>query len=178
MFSNIKYYETKRDKLEGLMKNPSSDRATFSNNTDFRDKNLRFSNSGGTVTSSVDRLENYPVKGYPYKRGVKLSFEDGYESCIEAGGGTDLYGICIDIDDFTQTATVIPITNNFQGDLLAKNSRIRIGDRLLFNKCGILKKVKKNTHYDKKNITYNAIALSNSFLDEEQRHYLVEVQIY
>ncbi|ATQ17901.1 DUF228 domain-containing protein (plasmid) [Borrelia miyamotoi] len=169
--------------IKGLMKNPSSYRATFSNNTDFRDKHLHFSNSGGTETSRKTQLENHPMKGYPYKRGVKLvvnPFVQGqphFEPHVEAGGGDDLYGICIDVDDFTRTATVVPITENFKGRLLAKNTGIKSGDKLLFSKRGILKKIKKNNTHDKKNITYNAIALSNSFFDEEQKHCFVEVEV-
>ncbi|WP_348650905.1 DUF228 domain-containing protein [Borrelia miyamotoi] len=89
----IKDYETKRDKLKGLMKNHSSDRATFSNNTDFRDKYLHFSNAGGTVISRKTRLENHPMKGYPYKRGVKrvvnpfVQEQPHFEPHVEAGGG-------------------------------------------------------------------------------------------
>ncbi|WP_342456452.1 DUF228 domain-containing protein [Borrelia miyamotoi] len=91
----IKDYETKRDKLKGLMKNHSSDRATFSNNTDFRDKYLHFSNAGGTVISRKTRLENHPMKGYPYKRGVKrvvnpfVQEQPHFEPHVEAGGGRE-----------------------------------------------------------------------------------------
>ncbi|AHH05754.1 DUF228 domain-containing protein (plasmid) [Borrelia miyamotoi] len=47
---------------------------------------MNFANQGGTLTSSVNRLENYPVKGYPYKRGIKLSYEatDNDEPHVEA----------------------------------------------------------------------------------------------
>ncbi|WP_346313330.1 DUF228 domain-containing protein [Borrelia miyamotoi] len=90
---------------------------------------------GCTVSSCNTRLEKHSFEGYPYKTGVKLvvnPFVEG-EPHVEAGGGADLYGICIDIDDFTQTATVMPLTGNtFQGFLLANNSKIKGGDRLFF----------------------------------------------
>lgn len=31
-----------------------------------------------------------------------------------------IFGICIDVDDFTHTATVVPITEYFQGYFVAK----------------------------------------------------------
>ncbi|WP_024653841.1 DUF228 domain-containing protein, partial [Borrelia persica] len=66
-------YEKKLKEIQDLMKNPNRDIDIFSNTVDFQDKGVTFSNQGGTLTSSVDRLENYAVIGYPYKRGVKLS---------------------------------------------------------------------------------------------------------
>ncbi|UPA18563.1 DUF228 domain-containing protein [Borrelia puertoricensis] len=115
-------YLKKVEEIQDLMKNPNRDAGLFHVDIGFKDKGIHFANQGGTIASSVDRLENHPIKGYPYKRGVKLSFEDGYEPCVEAGGGSDLYGICIDIDEFTGTATVMPITDNFTGYLVVKKS--------------------------------------------------------
>ncbi|MCD2322367.1 DUF228 domain-containing protein, partial [Borreliella burgdorferi] len=108
-------FDKKVAEIKALMKNPQQDAGLLSNSVDFRDKNLIYSNSDGVFTSSKDKIENYPAKGYPYKRGVKLSFSaDGTtELEVEAGGGDDLYGICTDIDEFTGMATVVPITNNF-----------------------------------------------------------------
>ncbi|WP_024655210.1 DUF228 domain-containing protein, partial [Borrelia hispanica] len=140
----IKDYEDKRNKLKALMKNPSDELAVFSNNTDFRDKYQHFSNSGGSVTSSCDKFESHPSKGYPYKRGVKLvanQFTQGqphFEPHVEAGGGDDLYGICVDIDDYTGVATVAPITNRFEGYLVAKDNSIKCKDKLKFNSDGQL----------------------------------------
>ncbi|AYE37108.1 hypothetical protein DB313_06285 (plasmid) [Borrelia turcica IST7] len=154
-------YEKKVSELKEIMKNPITDVGLFSNYVDFKDKNLTFSNSGGTRTSSVDKLENYPATGYPYKRGVVLDFDkdNAYEFGVKAGGGDDLYGICIDIDEFSQIATVLPITNNFTGFLVLKgggDNGIKAGDKLFFNKDGELEKVAGG------NKTVNAIALSSS----------------
>ncbi|UPA18523.1 DUF228 domain-containing protein [Borrelia puertoricensis] len=154
-------YDKKVKEIQDLMKNPNRDPGLFSNNVDFRDKNLTFANSGGSITSKVDKLENYPVKGYPYKRGVKLSYEasDNTEPCVEAGGGTDLYGICIDIDDFTGIATVLPITNNFTGYLVVKQSSqssINPGNKIKINTDG---EVENNSSSG----GVNGIALSKAF---------------
>ncbi|ACL34544.1 DUF228 domain-containing protein [Borreliella garinii] len=151
-------FDKKVAEIRALMKNPQQDTGLLGNSLEFRDKNLIYSNSGGVLTSSKDKIENYPAKGYPYKRGVKLSFSaDGTtEFEVEAGGGEDLYGICTDIDEYTGMATVIPITNNFTGYLTFKKngSGVNPGDKLHFNQHGELE---KTTGADK---TINAIALS------------------
>uniref|UniRef100_UPI003B216CC6 DUF228 domain-containing protein n=1 Tax=Borreliella yangtzensis TaxID=683292 RepID=UPI003B216CC6 len=153
-------FEKKVAEIKALMKNPQKDSSLLGNSLEFRDKNLIYSNSGGVRTSSKDKIENYPAKGYPYKRGVKLSFSaDGTtELEVEAGGGEDLYGICTDIDEFTGMATVIPITNNFEGYLVCKKpgSDINPGDKLNFDQHGELEKVSGN------NKPINAIALSKA----------------
>ncbi|MCD2332814.1 DUF228 domain-containing protein, partial [Borreliella americana] len=146
--------------IQALMKNPQKNASLLSNSIEFRDKNLLYSNLGGVCTSSKDKMENYPAKGYPYKRGVKLSFSaDGASELeVEAGGEDDLYGICTDIDEYTGMATVIPITNNFTGYLTFKKNGqngVKPGDKLHFNKDGELE---KTTGGQK---TINAIALSN-----------------
>ncbi|APJ09456.1 DUF228 domain-containing protein [Borreliella afzelii] len=151
-------FDKKVKEITALMKNPQQNASLLSNSIEFRDKNLIYSNSGGVLTSSKDKIENYPAKGYPYKRGVKLSFSaDGTtELEVEAGGGEDLYGICTDIDEYTGMATVIPITNNFTGYLTFKKNGngVNPGDKLHFNQDGELE---KTTGADK---TINAIALS------------------
>ncbi|MCR8910237.1 DUF228 domain-containing protein, partial [Borreliella burgdorferi 297] len=117
----LKDYQEKRSKLEKFMKNPQHDAGLLSNSVEFRDKNIQFFASGGTRTSKFDKLENHPFLGYPYKRGVKRVIQEEkenqihYEPHVEAGGEDDLYGICIDIDEFSKTATIVPITNNFEG---------------------------------------------------------------
>ncbi|AFI30781.1 hypothetical protein Q7M_2 [Borrelia crocidurae str. Achema] len=68
------------------------------------------------------------------------------------------------------------LTENFTGYLLANSSKIKYGDRLLFNKYGMLKKVK--SIHNKNKIIRNVIALSDSVFDEKQGHYLVKVKIY
>ncbi len=110
-----------------LMKNPQRDTGLLGNSLEFRDKSLIYFNSGGVLTSSKDKIENYPAKGYPYKRGVKLSFsaDSTIELEVEAGGGEDLYGICTDMDEFSKTAAIVPITNNFEGYLVAKENGVK-----------------------------------------------------
>ncbi|WP_420025586.1 DUF228 domain-containing protein [Borreliella valaisiana] len=153
-------FDKKVAEIRALMKNPQQDTGLLGNSLEFRDKNLIYSNSGGVRTSSKDKMENYPAKGYPYKRGVKLSFSaDGTtELEVEAGGGEDLYGICVDIDEFTSIATVIPITNNFEGYLVCKKpgNDINPGDKLNFDQHGELEKVSGS------NKPINAIALSKA----------------
>ncbi|AHH11861.1 DUF228 domain-containing protein (plasmid) [Borrelia coriaceae] len=157
-----KDYDAKVKEIQALMKNPNRDAGLFHVDIGFKDKGVHFANQGGTLTSSVDKLENYPVKGYPYKRGVKLSYEanDSDEPCVEAGGGNDLYGICIDIDEFTQTATVIPITNNFTGYLVVKKdsqSQITPDVKVKFDSNGEIENDSGS------NTTINGVALSSAF---------------
>ncbi|MBB6043656.1 DUF228 domain-containing protein, partial [Borreliella yangtzensis] len=143
----VKEYQEKRSKLEKLMKNPQTDSSLLGNSLEFRDKNVEFFASGGTKTSKYDKLENHSFVGYPYKRGVKIviqeakSNEPHYEPHVEAGGGEDLYGICVDIDEFSKTATIVPITNNFEGYLVVKDGTPKAKDKLFFNNDGVLEKV-------------------------------------
>ncbi|WP_215536509.1 DUF228 domain-containing protein, partial [Borreliella bavariensis] len=141
----VKDYRDKRSKLEKFMKNPQHDASILSDSLEFRDKNVQFFAYGGTRTSKFDKLENHPFLGYPYKRGVKRVIQEDknnneihYEPYVEAGGGEDLYGICVDIDEFSKTATIVPITNNFEGYLVAKDSTVKAKDKLIFNKDGAL----------------------------------------
>ncbi|WP_010256249.1 DUF228 domain-containing protein [Borreliella burgdorferi] len=168
-------FDKKVSEIKALMKNPQQDAGLISNSIEFRDKNLIFSNSDGVCTSSKDKIGNYPAKGYPYKRGVKLSFGDGTtELEVEAGGEDDLYGICIDIDEFSKTATIIPITNNFEGYLVAKDSTLKVKDKLVFNKDGALEKV---TGAPPNKATINAIALSDA-KQISNDVYLIKVAVF
>ncbi|AHH11945.1 Hypothetical protein BCO_0122705 (plasmid) [Borrelia coriaceae ATCC 43381] len=121
------------------------------------------------------------LKAIHTKRGVKLvvdttsdSSKPHYEPHVEVGGEDDIYGICTDIDEFTNTATVIPITNNFQGYLVAKEgSSIKRKDKLKFNTNGELEK------NDSSNGKINAMALSDVIeLDTEKKLCIVNVAIY
>ncbi|WP_233780295.1 DUF228 domain-containing protein [Borreliella bavariensis] len=132
----VKDYQEKRSKLVKFMKNPQHDASLLSNSLEFRDKNIQFFASGGIRTSKFDKLENHPFLGYPYKRGIKRVIQEAkaneihYEPHVEAGGGEDLYGICTDIDEFSKTATIVLITNNFEGYLVAKDSTPKAKDKL------------------------------------------------
>ncbi|WP_029361923.1 DUF228 domain-containing protein [Borreliella garinii] len=162
----VKDYQESRNKLEKFIKNPQHYAGLLSNSLEFRDKNVQFFASGGTRTSKFDKLENHPFLGYPYKRGVKRVIQEEkeneihYEPYVEAGGGEDLYGICVDIDDFSKTATVVPITNNFEGYLVAKENSVKAKDKLFFNKDGELEKINGSAPQNK--ATINAIALSDA----------------
>uniref|UniRef100_UPI00135F16B6 DUF228 domain-containing protein n=1 Tax=Borrelia persica TaxID=44448 RepID=UPI00135F16B6 len=65
-----------------------------------------------TISSSVDKYENYPYRGFPYGRAVKLSFDTDGSLFVETSGDSQVYGMCVDVDEFTNTACIIPITNN------------------------------------------------------------------
>ncbi|ACL34153.1 DUF228 domain-containing protein [Borreliella burgdorferi] len=175
----VKEYQEKRSKLEKFMKNPQHDASLLSNSNEFRDKNVEFFASGGTRTSKFDKLENHPFLGYPYKRGVKRVIQEAqdnqshYEPHVEAGGEDDLYGICIDIDEFSKTATIVPITNNFEGYLVAKDSTLKVKDKLVFNKDGALEKVTGAPN----KATINATALSDA-KQISNEVYLVKVAVF
>ncbi len=162
----VKDYQESRNKLEKFIKNPQHYAGLLSNSLEFRDKNVQFFASGGTRTSKFDKLENHPFLGYPYKRGVKRVIQEEkeneihYEPYVEAGGGEDLYGICVDIDEFSKTATIVPITNNFEGYLVAKENGVKAKDKLFFNKDGELEKINGSEPPNK--ATINAIALSDA----------------
>ncbi|WP_418909640.1 DUF228 domain-containing protein (plasmid) [Borreliella lanei] len=176
----VKEYHEKRSKLEKLMKNPQHNSSLLSNSVEFRDKNVQFFASGGTRTSKFDKLENHPFLGYPYKRGVKRVIQEAqenqihYEPHVEAGGEEDLYGICTDIDEFSKTATIVPITNNFEGYLVAKDSSVKAKDKLVFNKNGALEKV---NGVPQNKATINAIALSDAKQISNDA-YLVKVAVF
>ncbi len=124
-------------------------------------------------------MENHPFSGYPYKRGVRRVIQEEkdneihYEPHVAAGGGEDLYGICIDIDEFSKTATIVPITNNFEGYLVAKDATPKTKDKLVFNKDGVLEKVTGAVN----KTPINAIALSDA-KQISNDVYLVKVAVF
>ncbi|WP_430644659.1 DUF228 domain-containing protein [Borrelia puertoricensis] len=78
---------------------------------------------------------------------------------VEVSDGNNMYGICVDIDPYTNVATILPITNNFTGYVIAQSSdSFKIGDKLDFNSNGEAVK-SSNTS----SVKINAIALSNKF---------------
>ncbi|AWG43361.1 hypothetical protein CR532_05210 (plasmid) [Candidatus Borreliella tachyglossi] len=149
-------------KLKKYTKNPTIEAGVFSNRVGFKDKFKVFDNSGLTNSSSVDKIEHYPYKGFPYKRGVKIVFSIGDDSLMEPyvtpSKDAELYGICVDVDEFTNTASVLPITNNFEGYLVTRNRSLEIGDLLDFNSQGIIIKAEGDPP-----TSINAVALSTSF---------------
>ncbi|WP_024653709.1 DUF228 domain-containing protein [Borrelia persica] len=139
------------EKLEKHTTNP----AVFDRGVQLKSSDFYFVHRGGLQYSLADKLENYQAVGFCYKRGVKLIVQDVMSPCVSRGGGNDLYGVCIDYDDLTRTATVISIANSFECVLLAEAS-IKIGDKLVFDDMGILTKVKTTATY------MHAMALSDA----------------
>ncbi|WP_024655150.1 DUF228 domain-containing protein [Borrelia hispanica] len=172
----IKDYEDKRKALAAVIKGGSKEVAVRSNTFDFRNKGPSVGDGGFTASSSNIKIENWPSKNYPYKCGVKVATnpikanEVHYESYVQPGGGGDLYGICIDIDDYTETAQVVPITSGgYQAWLFAKDATIKRGDKIKFTDKG---EAEKSTG---SNTIYNAIAVEDT-VSLPDNTYLVHVK--
>ncbi|QFP42523.1 hypothetical protein F9Y90_05340 (plasmid) [Borrelia miyamotoi] len=145
-------------KLKQYTKTHRENKASFSAvKSGFQDKMQILDADALAISSSVDCIKKYPYKGYPYKRAVKLTVENGTVYVV-ADCDEEMYGICIDICEITHTATVIPITNNFEGYLAASDQSIKIADKLDFDSNGMLIKAGNG---GKRMI--NAIALSDVF---------------
>ncbi|WP_024655249.1 DUF228 domain-containing protein [Borrelia hispanica] len=129
--------------------------AVFDREVQFGSRDIYFAHRGGLQYSLADKFENYQDIGFCYKRGVKLVVQNGMSTCVTRGGGNDLYGICIDYDDLTRTATVISIANSFECILLS-DMNVKAGDKLVFDDMGVLSKVKTNGTY------MQALALSDA----------------
>ncbi|UPA18441.1 DUF228 domain-containing protein [Borrelia puertoricensis] len=150
-------------KLRKYFKSFDTQAAVFKAPTTFQDKNIRVDAISQSLSSSTDKLEEYPALGFPYKRAVKLKVETDTkkndEVQVEVSDGNNMYGICVDIDPYTNVATILPITNNFTGYVIAQSSdSFKIGDKLDFNSNGEAVK-SSNTS----SVKINAIALSNKF---------------
>ncbi|OJH14276.1 hypothetical protein ER70_09725, partial (plasmid) [Borreliella bissettiae] len=76
-------------------------------------------------------------------------------------------------DEFSKTATIVPITNNFEGYLVAKDSTVKVKDKLVFNKDGALEKVTGTPN----KATINATALSDA-KQISNEVYLVKVAVF
>ncbi|ACH94014.1 DUF228 domain-containing protein [Borrelia duttonii] len=123
-----------------------------------------------TISSSVDKYENYPYKGFPYKRAVKLSFDTDRSVFVETSDDSNVYGICVDVDEYTETAQVVPITSGgYQAWLFAKDATIKRGDKIKFNDKGEAEKSSGS------NTIYNAIALEDT-VSLPNNTYLVHVK--
>lgn len=97
---------------------------------------------------------------YLYKRGIKIAIQEDQIHCephVKTGNGEHLYEVCINIDEFSKIATIVPITNNSEGCPVAKDPNVKSKDKLIFNKDGALKK----TMGVQNKATVNAIALSD-----------------
>ncbi|ACN93547.1 DUF228 domain-containing protein (plasmid) [Borreliella finlandensis] len=109
----------------------------------FQDEGLYFAQKGGLKSCPADKFENYQALDFCYKYGVKLVVS-GSNLQIAKGGGSDLYGICVDFDDFSRTGTVVPITCSFECVLITKDKTIKAEDKLIINSEGVLEKSNKN----------------------------------
>ncbi|WPM06394.1 DUF228 domain-containing protein (plasmid) [Borreliella sinica] len=115
----------------------------FESNSKFQDEGYYFTQKGGLKSSSADKFENYQALDFCYKCGVKLII-NGSHLQIARGGGSDLYGVCVDFDDFSRTGTVVPMTCSFECVLIAKDKTIKAEDKLIINSEGFLEKASQN----------------------------------
>ncbi len=126
----------------------------------FKSKNERVNAYSFTCSSFADKIEEYlydPANSFPYKRGVKLVPKEN-SIYVEVGADTDMYGICVDVCEFSSTAYVLPITNNFEGYLVTRNPSIKMGEILDINNNGVIIKAGGGPP-----TVINAYALSDSF---------------
>ncbi|AHH12973.1 Hypothetical protein BHO_0020800 (plasmid) [Borrelia hermsii YBT] len=137
------------------LKNSSTYPSVFDKSSQFGASDVYFSHRGVLLYSLADKFENYQSDDFCYKRGVKLVIDNGSSPRVARGGGNDLYGICIDYDDFTKTATVISIASSFECILLS-NANVKAGDKLVFGSMGVLAKIGADATY------MHAMALSDA----------------
>ncbi|AEL19210.1 conserved hypothetical protein (plasmid) [Borreliella bissettiae DN127] len=126
----------------------------------FKSKNERVDAYSFACSSYTDKIEEYlydPANSFPYKRGVKLVPKEN-SIYVEVGADTDMYGICVDVCEFSSTAYVLPITNNFEGYLVTRNPSIKIGEILDINNNGVIIKAGGGPP-----TAINIYALSDSF---------------
>ncbi|AHH11105.1 DUF228 domain-containing protein (plasmid) [Borrelia coriaceae] len=137
------------------LKSYSTYPAVFDKSSQFGASNIYFAHRGGLQYSIADKLENYQAVDFCYKCGVKLVVDDYMSLRVALGGGSELYGVCVDYDDFSKTATVISRTSSFECILMSTAS-VKLGDKLVFDDKGILTKIKSDATY------MHAIALSDA----------------
>ncbi|AJA90725.1 hypothetical protein OY14_04555 (plasmid) [Borreliella chilensis] len=140
---SLKKNQAQKIVLDKLQSVNSSSYPVFENSFKFGDEGFYFSQKGGLKSSSADKFENYQAQDFCYKCGVKLVI-NGSNLQIARGGGRDLYGICVDFDDFSKTGTVVPITCSFECVLIAKDKTIKAEDKLIINSEGFLEKASNN----------------------------------
>ncbi|MBB6043408.1 hypothetical protein HNP68_001030 [Borrelia yangtzensis] len=105
-------FDKKVTEVKALMKNSQQDSDLLSNSIEFRDKNMQFFDSEGVRTSKIDKLKNHPFLGYPYKCRIKIAIQEDKkdqihcEPHVKAGSGEHLYGICINIDEFSKASSI------------------------------------------------------------------------
>ncbi|XOU12945.1 DUF228 domain-containing protein (plasmid) [Borreliella americana] len=106
----------------------------------FKSKNARLDTYSFTCSSFTDKIEEYfydRKNSFPYKRGVKLVSKEN-STYVEVSAATDIYGICVDVCEFSCIAYVLPITNNFEGYLVTENPNIKSGEILDIDDKGVI----------------------------------------
>ncbi|WP_210370823.1 DUF228 domain-containing protein [Borreliella garinii] len=140
------------DKLQSVN---ASSYPVFESNCKFQDEGFYFAQKGVLKSSSADKFENYQAQDFCYKCGVKL-IVNGSQLQIAKGGGSDLYGVCVDFDDFSRTGTVVPMSCSFECVLIAKDKTIKAEDKLIINSEGFLEKASKDA------VVIHALALGSA----------------
>ncbi|WKC58696.1 DUF228 domain-containing protein [Borrelia sp. P9F1] len=138
--------------------------SVFSKPDKFGSGDLYFAHKGGLKFFAGEKFENYQAVDFCYKCGVKLVVGDGVEARVARGGDGDLYGVCLDYDEFTRTATVVSVASSFECVLLASED-VKSGDKLAFDESGVLKRVQSKSTY------MHALALSDALQFKDQAGY-------
>ncbi|WNY63364.1 DUF228 domain-containing protein (plasmid) [Borreliella carolinensis] len=140
---SLKKNQAQKIILDKLQSVTAGSYPVFESSSKFQEEGFYFSQKGGLKSSSADKFENYQALDFCYKCGVKL-IVNGSHLQIARGGGSDLYGVCVDFDDFSKTGTVVPITCSFECVLITKDKTIKAEDKLIINSEGVLEKSSKN----------------------------------
>ncbi|WKC90385.1 DUF228 domain-containing protein [Borreliella carolinensis] len=140
---SLKKNQAQKIVLDKLQSVTAGSYPVFESSSKFQEEGFYFSQKGGLKSSSADKFENYQALDFCYKCGVKL-IVNGSHLQIARGGGSDLYGVCVDFDDFSKTGTVVPITCSFECVLITKDKTIKAEDKLIINSEGVLEKSSKN----------------------------------
>ncbi|AWG43290.1 hypothetical protein CR532_04650 (plasmid) [Candidatus Borreliella tachyglossi] len=148
-----KSYAEVLEKLKQVNYNTYS--SVFDKSGGLESANMYFAHKGVLKAFASERLQNFQAINFCYKCGVKLVIEEGLEPRVARGGGDDLYGICVDYDDLTKTATVISIASSFECIVLSHND-VKSGDRLVVDESGLFKSINSKSSY------MHAVALSSA----------------
>ncbi|MGF7101991.1 DUF228 domain-containing protein [Borreliella kurtenbachii] len=140
---SLKKNQAQKIVLDKLQSVTAGSYPVFESSFKFQEEGFYFSQKGGLKSSPADKFENYQALDFCYKCGVKL-IVNGSHLQIARGGGSDLYGVCVDFDDFSKTGTVVPITCSFECVLITKDKTIKAEDKLIINSEGVLEKSSKN----------------------------------
>ncbi|QMU99830.1 hypothetical protein F0310_05295 (plasmid) [Borrelia sp. A-FGy1] len=163
-----------QDALSMLKSKGSKDniRPTVKIEHDFVEQNKGFASHALTKIDTSTRTEALPYKGFCHKMGVKLVGDTNYEKQVEAGGGDDLYVVCVNVDEYVKVAHIVRTV--CQGHFVCANNNIKAGDKLVFQDKGILEKAVKSKH------TYaHATAVKDSFeFSDKKGIYGVEIDFH